>query len=92
MEQIADVHVPEIMEEIVEVAKIVQQERDQQHIVEEIVDAPVPQFLEEMVEVIKAIPQERISERIFEQVVNVPEETLEVVKSFSQDVPQKKDL
>ena len=72
VEQIADVHVPEIMEEIVEVAKIVQQGRVQQHTVEEIVDVPVPQFLEEMVEVIKAIHQARMTERIFEQIVNVP--------------------
>ena len=52
VEQITDVHVPQIMEEIVEVAKIVLEDRLQQRTVEEIVDVPVPQFLEEIVEVI----------------------------------------
>ena len=52
VEQITDVHVPQIMEEIVEVAKIVLEERVQLRTAEEIVDVPVPQFLEEIVEVI----------------------------------------
>ena len=53
MEQITDVHVPQIMEEIVEVAKIVQQVKVQLLTVEEIVDFPVSQFLDESVEVVK---------------------------------------
>ena len=60
VEQITDVHVPQIMEEIGEVAKIVQQARIQQHTVEEIVDVLVPQFLEESVEVVKSFSQEHI--------------------------------
>ena len=63
VEQITDVHVPQIMEEFVEVAKIAKQERVQQRTVKEIVDVPVAQFLEEIVEVIETISQERISER-----------------------------
>ena len=60
VEQITDVHVPQIMEEICELAKIVQQARIQQRTVEEIVDVPVPQFLEESVEVVKSFFQEHI--------------------------------
>ena len=55
VEQITDVHVPQIMEEIVEVTKNAHQERVQQRTVEEIVDVPVAQFLEEIVEAIKTI-------------------------------------
>ena len=59
-EQITDVHVPQIMEEIVEVTKIVQQVRVQLRTVEEIVDVPVLQFLDESVEVVKPLSQEHI--------------------------------
>ena len=84
VEQITDVHVPQIMGEIVEVAKIVQQERVQQRTVEEIIDVPVPQCVEESVEVIKAIPQERISERTCEQIMDepVPQAMGEIVEVF----------
>ena len=60
VEQITDVHVPQIMEEIVEVGKTFEQERVQQRIVEEIIDVPAPQFLEESVEVVKSFSQEHI--------------------------------
>ena len=56
VEQITDAHVPQIMEEIVEVGKIVQQVRVQQRTVEEIVDVLVPQFLES-VKVVKSFSQ-----------------------------------
>ena len=60
VEQITDVHVPQIMEEIDEVAKIVQQVRVQLRTVEEIIDVHVLQFLDESVEVVKPFSQEHI--------------------------------
>ena len=60
VEQITDVHVPQIMEEIVEMAKIVQQVNIQQRTVEEIVDVLEPQFLDDSVEVVMLVSQEHI--------------------------------
>ena len=51
---------PQIMEEIVEVAKIVQQMRVQLRTVDEIINVPVPQFLDERAEVVKPFSQEHI--------------------------------
>ena len=63
---------PVIIEEIVEVVRLIQQERIQQRTVEQTVDVPVPQVVEEMVDVLQIILLERISERIIDRIVDVP--------------------
>ena len=59
-------------EEILEVIKVISQERESEFFVEQIFDVPVLQVLEEIVEeileVIKVIPQEWVSEFFVEQV------------------------
>eukprot|EP00971_Amphidinium_carterae_P172822 3425841-Amphidinium_carterae.1 len=64
VEQILDVPVPQTVEEIVNVPKIVPQERVQNRVVEQIVDVPVPQTVEEIVNVPKIVPQERKQNRM----------------------------
>merc|ERR1712032_294706 len=76
------------VEEVVQVAKIIPQERVQQRTVEQVVDVPVPQVVEEIVEQVVDVPvpqtveevvqvpqvqvQEKIVQRAVEQVVQVP--------------------
>eukprot|EP00971_Amphidinium_carterae_P180775 3585682-Amphidinium_carterae.1 len=59
VEQIVDVPVPQTVEEIINVPKIIPQERVQNRTVEMVVDVPVPQTVEEIVTVPKIIPQEK---------------------------------
>ena len=102
VEQIVDMPVPQIQEQIVEVAEIIPQERTSEHTV----GVPAPLILEEVVEVVKAVkivPQERISAKICEQIVGatVPhavdelvspfqEETVEVIKLFREERTPKR--
>ena len=62
----------EVMEEIVEVVRLIPQKRVQQRTVEQTVDVSVPHVVEEMVEVVQTIHQEGISERIIDRIVDVP--------------------
>ena len=48
LEQIVDAPVPQIQEQVVEIAKITPQERIWEIIIEQIMDVPVPQILEEI--------------------------------------------
>ena len=83
---------PQVVEEILEVIKVISQERESEFFVEQIFDVPVLQVLEEIVEeileVIKVIPQEWVSEFFVEQIVDVPvpqvfEDIVEVARLFS---------
>ena len=65
-------HVPQVMAEIVEVVRLIPQERVHQRTVEQIVHVPAPQVAEEIAEVVQMIPQERISKRIIDRIVDVP--------------------
>ena len=79
-----DVPVPQFVEEILEVIKVIPQERESERVVEqifdvpvlqvleEIVDVPVSQVVEEILEVFKVIPQERVLVFIVGQIVDVP--------------------
>ena len=67
IEQVHAVPVPQIQEQILEVAEITPQRRIPERIVEHARDVPVPQTREQTVGVVKNIPQERISERTAEQ-------------------------
>ena len=60
------------MEDIVEVVRLIPQERVQQRTVEQIVHVPVPQAVEEILEVVQIILKERILERIIDRIVDVP--------------------
>ena len=77
-EQNVDVHLPHVVDKILEVIKDTSQERVSERILEQIVyvpapgileeivqvtDVPVPQFLEGIVEVIQLVPLERIPAR-----------------------------
>ena len=70
--QVTIEYVPQVMAEIVEVVRVIPQERVQQRTVEQIVDVPVPQVVEEIVEVVQIIPQGRLSVRINDRIVSVP--------------------
>ena len=60
------------MEEIVEVIRLVPQERIQERIEEEIIDVSDPQMTEDIVEVVKRIPEERAQNCAVEHIVDVP--------------------
>ena len=64
--------VPQVVDEIVEVVRLILQERVQQRAVEQIVHVPVPQVVEEKAGVVQIIHQERISKRIVDRIVDVP--------------------
>ena len=70
VEQIVDVPVPQIREQIVEVAKTIPLDHISERIVVQTEDVSVPQVLKEVVEVkaVKNAPQERISVKIGEQI------------------------
>ena len=68
MEQTLDVLVPKM----VELPKIVSQDRIQQRTVGQIVDVPVPQAVEELAEVFRVFSQDRIQQRAVEQTIDTP--------------------
>ena len=80
-EQIADVHVPQVVEQIIEVPKMAEQ----------ILDVLVPEMVEQLAKLSKTIRQDRIQQRTVEHIAAdtpVPqdvEEPAEFFKAFSQD-------
>ena len=87
-EQIVSVPFRYVMEEKVQCARLIPQERIQQRIVE-IVAILVPQIQEHVVEVFNVIPQERVSECVVEQIVAVPQIQEHVVEVFKV-IPQER--
>ena len=87
VEQIVDVPVPQVVEEVVQVDRIVPQERVQQRTVEQIVEVPVPQMVEEVVHVPQIQVQERIVQNIVEQIVEVPRQ---IVSTSPTASPRRK--
>ena len=84
-EQIADVHVPQVVEQTIEVPKMAEQ----------ILDVPVPEMVEQLTEMPETVSQDRIKQRTVEQIVDAPvlqavEELAEVSKVFSQDRIQQR--
>ena len=69
------------MEEILEVAKHMPQERVQNCTIEELVDMPIPQIRKESGEVTQIIPTARMSDRVVEQIVDSPSSTDSLVNS-----------
>ena len=68
--QVTIEHVPQVMKEIGEVVRSIQQEHAQQRTVEQIV--PVLRVVEETAEAVQTIPQERISKRIVDRIADAP--------------------
>ena len=65
-------YVSDVMEEILEVVRLILQERVQQRTVEQIVHVPVSKVVEEIAGVLQIVHQERISERLIDRIVAVP--------------------
>ena len=72
IEDLIDVHVPQVTEEAAEVVKHIPQERVQNCTVEEMVDVPVPWIREKTGQVIQHIPQDRVSDLQGEQIFDIP--------------------
>ena len=98
---IISVPLPQILEQIAEMMKVIQQEQISKRIVEQIVDVPVPQIpeqivdmpvpqvMEETVEAAKSIPQERVQQRTLEETVGVL--VLLEVLAASRAVPSREE-
>ena len=77
-EQIADVHVPHFVEQIIEVPKMAEQ----------ILDVLVPETVEQSVKLPSTVSEDRIEERTAERIADIPvpqvvEELVEVSRFFS---------
>ena len=94
VDQIVDWPVPQIEEQIAEVAKTTPQERFSKRTVVQAEDVPVPQILKEVVKAVKTVPQERISETICEKIVDapVPQTVDEPVPSFQEEFDKMIEL
>ena len=57
-ERIEDVPVLQMLDQTVEVMRLVPRERVQQRIDEQIVELPIPKIVEEIVDVVRLVPQE----------------------------------
>ena len=60
------------MTQLLEVPKIIPQDRIQQRTVEQIVDVPVPQVVEELAEVFKVYSRDEVHKRFVEQTIETP--------------------
>ena len=86
-EQIADVHVPQVVEQTIEVHKMAEQ----------ILDVLVPEMVEQLVEVPKTVLLDRTQQRTVEQIVDarvlqVVEELAELYRVFSKDRIQQRTV
>ena len=90
-EQIVDVHVPQVVGQVLEVPKTACRDRSLACTAEQTLDAPVPEMVKQLVEAPKTIHQDRIQQRTVEHMAPdtpVPrdvEEPAEFFKAFSQD-------
>ena len=95
--RIADVLVPQIMEEIVEIVKVIFQEQIAERICEQIVDVDGSQVAEQDTEVPKTPSRDRTLQCAAEQIPNVPvlemvEQLVEVPETISQDRIQQRTV
>ena len=86
-EQIADVHMPQVVEQTIEVPKMAEQ----------ILDVPVPEMVEQLVEVPETVSRDGVQQLTVEQIVDAPvlkavEELTEVFRVFSQDRTQERTV
>ena len=90
VEQIVDMAVPQIQEQIVEVAQTIPQERTSEHTAQQIAGVPVPWVQERILEGAKIIPQKRILERIVGQMDDVPvPQTLNEIVEVGKAIPRR---
>ena len=87
-----DVHVPQVVGQVLEVAKTASRDRTLQDAVDWVVD--VPEMVEQLVKLPKTLSEDRIQERTVEQTVDIlvpqdVEETAEFFKAPSQDRAQQ---
>ena len=86
-EQIVDVHVPQIVGQVLEVPKTACRDRSLECTAEQILDVLVPEMAKQLVEVPETISPDRIQQRTVEQIVDaqVPQavEELAEVSGFS---------
>ena len=90
-EQIADVHVPQVVGQVLEAPKISSKDLNLQGTVEQIPDVLVPEMVEQLVKLSKTVSVDRIQQRTVEHITAdtpVPqdvEELGEFFKAFSQN-------
>ena len=70
--QVTIEYVPQVVDEIIEIVRLIPQERVQQRTVEQIVHVPVPQVVNKIAGVVQITPEERFSKRIIDRIVDVP--------------------
>ena len=69
-EQIVDVHVSQVVGQVLEVPKTARRDRSLACTAEQILDVLVPKMTKQLVEVSEAVFQDRIQERTVEQIVD----------------------
>ena len=82
---------PQVLEETVEVGRLVLHERVQQRTAEKIEE--VPQYPEETVEMVRSVSHERVQQRAAEQTEDLPqspEESVEIVRLVSHERVQQR--
>ena len=89
-EQVVDLRVRQVVEQVTEVPKTSNRDREVHGTVEQILDVPVPEKVEQLVEVPETVSRDGVQQRTVEQIVDAPvmqavEELAEVSKVFSQD-------
>ena len=83
-EQIADVHVPQVVEQVFEAPKISSQDRNLQGTVEQILDVLVLEMAERLVKLPKTVSVDRIQKRTAKQTVDilVPQDVEQLAEFF----------
>ena len=93
-EQVVDVHVRQVVEQVLEVPEISSQDRGVHGTVEQILDVPVPEMVKQLVEVPETVSRDGVQQQTVEQidapVMQAVEELAEVSKVFSQDRIQQR--
>ena len=93
-EQIVEVHVPQVVGQVLEVPKTASRDRTLQETVERVVDVPVPEMVEQLVKLPKTVSEDGMQERTMEQTVDIlvpryVEEPTEFFKASSLDRVQQ---
>ena len=87
----APVPVPQTMEDIREVIRLMPQVQPPDGIVEETIDIPIPQLTEETIDAVKHVPQERVPHHTLQQSVDVPDPQIQVeTDEVTQLMPQER--
>ena len=95
-EQIADVHVPQVVEQVLEAPKISSQDQNLLGTVDQIPNVLASEMVEQLVKLPKTVSENRIQERTVEHiaadfpVLQVAEELVEVSEVFPKDMIQQR--